>query len=404
MTETRPAGACVSARNARPREALWLFCRVVDNFGDAGVSWRLARELAARHGWCPTLIIDDPATLARIEPRLSLSTESRGGQATLIDGVRILSAQDWRTPPDEPLAAVVVSVFGCDLPQWLRSALAGGPARPLWIHLEYLSAEPWVESCNALVSVKPSDAAREHFIYPGFTVRTAGLLREADLVQRRAAFEEAGGRKGFLQRLGAACAADQCLVSLFAYPSAPIEELFTCIAQGSHPTLVFAAGGCADAAIASCFGRMPSPLEPLTLGRLEVVRLPMLSQNHYDELLWSCDINLVRGEDSWIRAHWAHAPFVWQAYPQADGAHHRKLEAFLERLAGTLPASGAVAPAAALMRAWNRTANAPSLAQAWPDVASGLARLRSAFQTWATFLEKQPDLATQLAHYCRDRI
>lgn len=404
MTGARPAGARWGPNEAKQHEALWLFCQVVDNFGDAGVSWRLARELAARHGFHPTLIIDDPATLARIEPRVCLDLKGAPTLAPVIDGVRIQNARAWSAPPNEPLAAVVVSAFGCDLPQWLRSALAGGPAHPLWIHLDYLSAEPWVDSCNGLVSVKPTDAAREHFIYPGFTVRTAGLLREADLVERRAVFEEEGGRAGFFRRLGVRYAAQQCLVSLFAYPSAPIAEWFACIAQGNNPTLVCAAGGCADEAIATYFGRVPAPLERLASGRLEVVGLPMLSQNHYDELLWSCDINLVRGEDSWIRAHWAHAPLVWQAYPQTDGAHHRKLEAFLKRLSETLPASQSVAPAEAFMRAWNRTANAPALAQAWQEVVTGLAELRCAFKTWTTSLEKQSDLATQLALYCRDRI
>ena len=46
-----------------------IFCRVVDNFGDAGVCWRLARQLADEHGLAVTLWIDDVASLAPHRPR-----------------------------------------------------------------------------------------------------------------------------------------------------------------------------------------------------------------------------------------------------------------------------------------------------------------------------------------------
>ena len=49
-------------------------------------------------------------------------------------------------------------------------------------------------------------------------------------------------------------------------------------------------------------------------------------------MLWACDLNLVRGEDSLVRALWAGQPFVWHIYPQHDNAHHAKLDAFLDWL------------------------------------------------------------------------
>jgi hypothetical protein len=56
--------------------ARWdIFGRVVDNFGDAGVCWRLARELAAEHSLDVTLWQDDLAPLARIVPGLDPTIE-----------------------------------------------------------------------------------------------------------------------------------------------------------------------------------------------------------------------------------------------------------------------------------------------------------------------------------------
>ncbi len=67
-------------------------------------------------------------------------------------------------------------------------------------------------------------------------------------------------------------------------------------------------------------------------GALEVQYLPFLPQHKYDDLLASCDLNFVRGEDSFVRAQLAGRPLVWHIYPQAEDAHLTKLQAFLELL------------------------------------------------------------------------
>jgi uncharacterized repeat protein (TIGR03837 family) len=385
------------------RLALWIFCRVVDNFGDAGVCWRLARQLAAEHRFDPTLVIDKPDTLASIEPRLGKYPDCTRTPA-LLDGVRIVSTEQWASAPLEDSPSVVLSAFGCELPGWLRERLAGAPARPLWIHLEYLSAEPWVESHHGLVSVKSSDAAREHFIYPGFTVQTAGLLRESGVAARRDAFRCAGRAAGFLQRFNGGPSAEQLSVSLFCYESAPIEALLARLAAGPSAVLLYAAGGCADAALGRRYGRLPAPGERLGDGKLQVIRLPMLSQDDYDHLLWSCAVNFVRGEDSWIRAHWADAPFIWQAYPQAESAHLDKLEAFLGRMHTAQPKPEAFAPVAGMMRAWNAAPDSESVADAWSAFSGAIDKVSPGYRAWVRTLEEQPDLASQLARYCLDRL
>lgn len=398
-----------SRDQAPAREPLWIFCRVVDNFGDAGVSWRLARELAARHGFDVTLIIDDPATLAQIEP--GLVDDTRPGGPWQIAGIRIVArrlldaAADAERAGLPRLPAVIVSAFGCELPEWVRGRLAGGPRQPLWVHLEYLSAEPWVESCHGLVSVKPADAAREHFFYPGFTRATGGLLREARLGARRQVFEDAGGREVWLERLGAGTPRGRRVVSLFCYPAAPVCGWLDLVARGRDRTLVLAAGTAADAAIEAHFGRLPGLGEHARDGELELVRLPMLSQDDYDQLLWSCEVNFVRGEDSWIRAHWAGAPFIWQAYPQPEAAHQAKVEAFLARIQAAQTAPAALAPALSVFRAWNGLDVEPgALLQAWAAFTQSLDSLRRGYSLWAGILAEQPDLADNLARYCRDRI
>jgi len=97
-------------------------------------------------------------------------------------------------------------------------------------------------------------------------------------------------------------------------------------------------------------GRAQSALRPWLQGRqpglLRIHQLPLLAQPDFDHLLWSCDFNFVRGEDSLVRALWAGRPFAWNIYPQEDGAHLPKLDAFLDWL-------GAPASLRQLHRAWN---------------------------------------------------
>ena len=118
----------------------------------------------------------------------------------------------------------------------------------------------------------------------------------------------------------------------------------------------------------------------------------MLTQVDFDHLLWACDLNFVRGEDSLVRALWAGQPLVWHIYPQHDDAHHAKLEAFLDWLQA--PASLRV-----FHRAWNGIGSA---APVWPDAAT-LDDWRGCVQSARQRLLTQPDLVTQLGDFVQGK-
>jgi uncharacterized repeat protein (TIGR03837 family) len=375
----------------------WIFCTVVDNFGDAGVCWRLARQLAAEHPIAVTLFIDRPQTLAAVEPRLR--TDSASAQA--LDGVQV---RPW--PPQtqsDDVPEIVISAFGSRPPPWLRARLAGAPRRPIWINLEYLSAERWVEGCHRLRSIKPDDGAVEHFFYPGFAEGTGGLLRERGLIEQVDRFRRGHERDVWLRRQGIVLESGCRLTSLFCYPEAPVAAWLSAIAGSDQPWLVVVPTGVADQAIEAVLHRALQPGERASLGALSLMRLPFLAQPDYDRLLWSCDLNLVRGEDSWVRAHWAGAPFIWQAYRQADDAHWPKVQAFIERMRAVVaPAAGGTAHALKTMtEAWNGRGQ---LEPAWAAFSSRLDALPEYFQRWRDHLSQQDDLASQLARYCLDRL
>jgi len=344
-----------------------IFCRVIDNFGDIGVAWRLSRDLSAR-GHAVRLWLDDPAALTWMAP---------GGAA----GVEV---RHWT--PSAPLPVpgdVVIEAFGCEPPAAFVAAMAGLPQPPVWINLEYLSAESYVERSHGLPSPQlagPGRGLTKWFFYPGFSDRTGGLLREPGLLAERAAFD----RAAWLAAHGVAPSPGERLVSLFCYDSAPVHSLFEALAaaQGAPALLLLSPG----AAQALAQGAVLPP-------GLRTLALPWLTQPDHDRLLWACDLNFVRGEDSFVRAIWAGKPFVWQIYPQHDGAHAAKLDAFLAlftRAATSVDASTAVVtPLIRLMRAWNRLETAPLLlpeASLW----------QRACAAWRDELTARTDLTTRL--------
>ncbi len=334
-----------------------LFCRVVDNHGDLGVCWRLAADLGSR-GETVRLWVDDASALAWMAPQGAAGVELRG----------------WPEAEDEPEPGdVVIEAFGCDPPASFVERMATRARPPVWINLEYLSAEPYVARSHGLPSPQRNGLVK-WFFYPGFDAGSGGLLRERDLLVQREAFDA----QAWLASLGLARRAGERVVSLFCYDNPAVPALLDQLA--AQPTLLLATPGHAARQVRSALG------DTLARGELRTAELPPLSQVNFDRLLWACDLNFVRGEDSAVRAMWAGAPFVWQFYRQADGAHRTKLEAFLSRFPATCHE---------FWRAWNGFAPLPEL----PD----LLPWRKEVLSWRSALAAQPDLGTQLTGFVARR-
>jgi uncharacterized repeat protein (TIGR03837 family) len=278
---------------------------------------------------------------------------------------------------------VVIEAFGCALPDRVVAAMAAQARPPVWINLEYLSAEDYVERSHALASPQASGPGRglaKWFFYPGFTARTGGLLREPDLAARRAAFDA----RAWQQAHGIQPTAGERCVSLFCYDNPALSALLDELAQA--PTLLLVTPGHAARQVQALLGGSGHR------GLLRAQMLAPLSQRDYDHLLWACDLNLVRGEDSFVRAQWAGRPFLWQVYPQDDGVHADKLAAFQHCfLAGASPELAAAVTAAGL--AWNGLAPPGTLAL---PVGSLLRQWQAHCRAWRDQLRALPDLASSL--------
>ncbi|WP_421555614.1 elongation factor P maturation arginine rhamnosyltransferase EarP [Pseudomonas kitaguniensis] len=371
-------------------KARWdIFCSVVDNYGDIGVTWRLARQLVVEHACEVRLWVDDLRAFERMCPQIEVQRDQQWQEGV---DVHHWPAQ-WR---DTPSADVVIAAFACQLPPDYMEAMAARARAPLWMNLDYLSAEEWVVGCHRLPSVK-FKGVQKYFFFPGFRAGTGGLLREAGLLEQRLAFQQdAVAQQHFLQALGVFPAGGARLMSLFAYENAGLARWLDVLATDGRATHLLVPEGRILGDVQRWLG-----VEGLAAGdvhqrqALTVQVLPFVRQEQYDRLLWCCDFNAVRGEDSFVRAQWAGRPLLWHIYRQDEDIHLDKLDAFLALYTAAL-SPAAKACVVALWQAWNADGD---MAQPWKMLLEHWPEVSRHAQTWCLEQGLQADLATALVQF-----
>lgn len=381
-----------------------IFCNIVDNYGDIGVSWRLARQLANEHHFRVELWVDDWPTLQDflrpLEPDITDTN-------IVIDNVRL---RHWPAPwPDEPEfsrqvaeSSVVLEMFGCEVPAPVLAAMTRTSPTPRWINIEYLSAEHWVGGLHNLPSPQQlkvdgqPQTLQKTFFMPGFASDTGGLIRERNLPEQHHQWQRQ--QHSLRQQTLDAFDLDDTFalwISLFCYQSSSLTNWLQTLANGNEPVLCIASEGKMAAMLGPLFGLKARPQagQVLRTRALTVVIHPFVSQQDYDRLLSLCDLNLVRGEDSFVRAQWTGKPFIWHIYPQHDNAHLAKLQAFLELFATEDGNSSAIQLWRELCVQWNLDDDIGNL---WQNLRPNLPALLQSTRNWQQKLAAMPDLTTAL--------
>ena len=372
-----------------------IFCTIIDNFGDIGVCWRLARQLTQEHQQAVRLWVDDLTSFSCIAPDVNPEIQQQ-----VVQGIEICRWQCVSVEV-EP-AEVVIEAFACELPDVYVAVLLQRKKQPVWINLEYLSAEPWVIQCHGLPSPHPRLPIIKTFFFPGFVQGTGGLLREKNLIAQRS-ISSSTAERAFLQRKGLqARKPGEIRISLFCYDTAPVTKLIRVLSESSKPVLLIVPEGSVAGSIAFLLNDSSSWNKKLIqYEQLTVQIIPFMEQADYDLLLWSCDFNFVRGEDSFVRAQWASNPFVWNIYPQAEGAHWKKLDAFLDLYTANMPEEMADA-VREIWACWNGRYEINSAI--WLNYLSFREALTEHNKDWVKQLLKQDDLASSLAQFAENKL
>ncbi len=376
-----------------PATSLALFCKVVDNYGDIGICWRLARQLEQEHGIAVTLWVDDLHSFQRICPEVAIDREQQQ--------IGSVTVRQWRDQNGvfavSDVADIVIEFFACDIPPAYIAAMAERTPHPVWLNLEGLSAEEWVEGCHALPSSQPRSLTK-HFFFPGFTSKTGGVLFESELQQQRQTFQQnQAAMTAFLEQFGVTPVEMTARkVSLFCYPQAPVAALFDAWQRSPTAILCLVPEGVAVDAVQEFLGPTAKAGASATRGALTVRVLPFVPQPDYDKLLWACDLNFVRGEDSFVRAQWAGKPFIWHIYPQDENLHHVKLNAFLQ----CYTAKTEILSEFSL--SWNAATKATvDWAALWPLLEADMQKINILSTDWQRQLLENGDLASNLLQFAK---
>lgn len=307
----------------------WLFCTVIDNFGDIGVSWRLAQILSREYGIAVHLWLDDTDALRTLCPVLPPSLPCRYQNIHLYPWQPGKNAEYLNKAPAPDL---VIETFACDLPENVLNAIRTHQA--LWLNWEYLSAEEWAEAMHGKPSPQ-ADGQQKYFWLMGFTEQSGGLLREknyAELVQYPI--------EDFRLSL---CLSEKTAPEwlLFGYESPVWLQWLETWRQSSQPITLLLAGNQVIQSLKRS-GVLPADAlqhsgDTFQTGMVKLVRIPFIPQSDFDKLLHLCDGAIVRGEDSFIRAQFAAKPFFWFIYPQEENAHIGKLHAFWQKATAGWP-------------------------------------------------------------------
>ena len=362
----------------------WLFCTVIDNFGDIGVSWRLAQELRQRLGWQVHLWLDNLAALQAIAPDVPAALPCAH------QGIQLHAWQEAQHADldNAPAPDLVMETFACALPPNVHAIIQ--THRPVWLNWEYLSAEDWAIRTHAMPSLQ-ANGCEKYFWQMGFVPESGGLLREADYVEQMDAFKQRQPENTPSLKTAA------LHIFAFGYASDIWQKWAAALAEQEREIVLHCAGKPLQTSL-SAWGNVS--------GSLKIINQNFVPQAQFDRALWAADVLIVRGEDSFVRAQLAGKPFFWHIYPQAEAAHLDKLAAFWHTHHRHAAPTAAVQHAhQALSCDLNGAADLthPQRRQHWHTLLAHFADWQRSAHAWQQYLLTQSDAVSRLHDWLQTR-
>lgn len=369
---------------------IWLFCRVIDHYGDAAIAWRLARILAHEMRCVVSLFIDDLQTLHALHPAVK-----ENHQQQVCDGISILFWDKdihFRLPEKTDC---VIEMFACTLPESVCQIIVQENA--LWLNWEYLTAEEWALSVHGLPSLQ-NNGSTKYFYLMGFDKNSGGLLREKTYTKWQQHFS--GSLKeqaNFRLHHGLPEKNNKQIFLIFSYSS---DVYFRWLSIISHLNKdkweVWLAGN--NQILMNEIKKHP------TCAQMEINNIPFVAQTDFDALLTLCDMAVVRGEDSFVRAQYAALPFFWHIYPQAEQAHLPKLAAFWQQIPFVDKALADAHQALSLELNSGVFLSEQDCQASWKILLERLPEWQKSMRQWQKYLFSQPSACEKLAYFWQKRL
>ncbi len=311
-----------------------VLCKVVDNFGDIGVAWRLCRRLAkiqSKYKIC--LVVDDWEAFSKIEDGLPrrLTTQSEATKQSIsIEGIEIFPwnnnelCHEVFSQNDGDRLSVILELFQCGRPEWMETILFKEKLQRTVqiIMIDYLTAEKYAEDFHCLQSLTRSAKVQKVNFMPGFTEKTGGLVID-DAWQELSVWKKEGPVLVFTYERDWTSLVEALLSAV----SLPVVECPKDVSKPPYPPRLLLAQGRGKESFMQALNKVVS-----TSSTTIVEELPYLNQTEWDKLMKNCSALVIRGEESMSRACLSGIPFIWQAYPQSEEYQLVKVRALLERM------------------------------------------------------------------------
>ena len=279
-----------------------IFCEVIDNYGDVGVAYRLAREFKR--------IYPNKQLRFIISKTEELDLIKKAEDITIIAYKNIDKIE---TPAD-----LVIETFACNIPEtYMNKALK---TSKLIINLEYFSSENWVDDFHLQESFLGGNL-KKYFFIPGLSEKSGGIILDKEFLDRKNKVQE--NKEYYLKQFNINENYD-LIISVFSYEK-NFDNFLETLQKLDKKVLLLLLSEKTQKNFIKYFDNNNY------YDKIKAVKLPFFTYDKYEELLALCDINLVRGEDSFVRALLLAKPFLWHIYPQDENAHIIKLESFLEK-------------------------------------------------------------------------
>lgn len=300
-----------------------ILCKVIDNFGDIGVVYRLCRSLTD---------VDSSLKINLVISELETFKKMAG------ETFKNWNIFDWNDAEtctkyfSENLPTVILQTFQCGLPDWLdeiiyRKEFEDSGKLCKILNIEYLTAEKWADDFHCLKGATRSKNVRKYFFMPGFTKKTGGLILDKNFTS---SLSDSHFRKTIIENLAktVSFSENEFNILVFSYPK-DFTFFFEAINDFSNKCSkkihIFVAQGVGLESFKKTENEYKNK-------NFLVSYLPYLKQEVWDAFLCSMDFLFIRGEDSFARATLSGVPFLWNIYQQDEEFHLVKLKAFLNLL------------------------------------------------------------------------
>ena len=302
-----------------------IFCEIIDNFGDIGVVYRISKELKKIFQNVRIRIV-----LNRLEEFKAINKKVKDVDYQEIDGLICVTEKYVKENMESfGVSDVFIEAFGCNVPEeYVKAAKENSK---LWINLEYLSGEKWIEDFHLCESLIDSKTLKKIFFMPGFSEKSGGVIIDSGFLERMKYGKE-NRDEVFKKYFKDFDLKDKFIGTVFSYEK-NFENLLETLKNYEKETVLLLMGEKTQKSFSEILKKNLTEDygNIVKYGKITMIYSDFFSQEEYEEIISASDFNFTRGEDSFVRGIILRKPFMWHIYLQEEKAHMDKIKAFTER-------------------------------------------------------------------------